>query len=62
MQVTVAAESGAAAESAATAALLLGSSAAAPWLNERGLLALLMTSDDLIMTEISPTLVGVPRG
>ena len=62
VQVTVAAESGAAAESAATAALLLGSRAAAPWLNERGLLALLMTSDDLIMTEISPTLVEVPHG
>ena len=62
VQVTVAAESGAAAESAATAALLLGSRAATPWLNERGLLALLMTSDDLIMTEFSPSLVGVPRG
>ena len=62
VQVTVAAKSGAAAESAATAALLLGAERATIWLTERGLLALLMTADDLIMTENSLELVGGHRG
>lgn len=62
LQVTVAAKSGAAAETAATAALLLGAERATTWLTERGLPALLMTADDLIMTENSLELVGGHRG
>ena len=62
VQVTVVAESGAAAESAATAALLLGTERTTAWSTEPGPLALLMTAEDMIITEGSPALVGVPRG
>lgn len=62
VQVTIAADSGAAAETAATAALLLGADRATTWLTDRDLVGLLMTSDDLITTAGAPELVGVSRG